>query len=251
MIYPIKNLKNTLFIDIETVPQRRYYADLPDIFKKLWSKKAYSLDKGLDLSDEGAVSMSYANKAGIFAEFAKIICISVAYITPNDTLRIKSLAGDEEVDILRDFASLLISHYPDTNGYYLCGHNIKEFDIPFLCRRMVSHGVEMPNMLDIAGKKPWQTEHLIDTMDLWRFGDIKNYTSLELLASTLGVATPKDDIDGSMVAHTYYEENDLARIVTYCQKDVVTVANVMNKFTDQPLLTEDQIEIIPWLASEV
>ncbi len=244
MIYPAKNLKSTLFLDIETVSAYKELKDLPDVFKKLWLKKAMTVDKNIDFTDEMAVEASYISKAGIYAEFSKIVCISFGFMAPDGVLRIKSIFGDDEKEILEKFAYLLKSHYPDTNGYYLCGHNIKEFDIPFICRRMVAHGIYMPNMLDIAGKKPWQTEHLIDTMDLWRFGDIKSYTSLELLAATLNIATPKDDIDGSMVGKTYWEENDLARIVTYCQKDVVTVARVMMKFTGQPDITEEKIEIV-------
>ncbi len=244
MIYPAKNLKSTLFLDIETVSEYKVVKDLPDVFKKLWLKKAVTLDKNIDLTKEEAIEASYIGKAGIYAEFSKIVCISFGFIAPDAGLRIKSIYGDDEKEILEKFAILLKTHYPDTNGFYLCGHNIKEFDIPVICRRMVKHCINMPNMLDIAGKKPWQTEHLIDTMDLWRFGDIKSYTSLELLAATLGIATPKDDIDGSMVGKTYWEENDLPRIVTYCQKDVVTVARVMMKFTGQPDIEEDKIEIV-------
>jgi 3'-5' exonuclease len=244
MIYPAKNLKSTLFLDIETVSEVKLHSELPEVFQKLWLKKANSIDKSLDITDTAAVEATYIGKAGIFAEFSKIVCISFGFITPEGGLRIKSIYGDEEKEVLEKFAHLLKTHYPDTNGYYLCGHNIKEFDIPFICRRMVKHGIYMPNMLDIAGKKPWQTEHLIDTMDLWRFGDIKSYTSLELLAATLGIATPKDDIDGSMVGKTYWQENDLPRIVTYCQKDVVTVARVMMKFTGQADIDDDKIEIV-------
>lgn len=244
MIYPAKNLKSTLFLDIETVSEEKSLNDLPEVFQKLWTKKASSIDKSLDITDPLAVEATYIGKAGIFAEFSKIVCISFGFITPEGGLRIKSIFGDVEKEILEKFAILLNTYYPDTSGYFLCGHNIKEFDIPFICRRMVKHGLSMPNVLDIAGKKPWQTEHLIDTMDLWRFGDIKSYTSLELLAATLGIATPKDDIDGSMVGKTYWEANDLPRIVTYCQKDVATVARVMMKFTGQPQIDDDKIEVV-------
>jgi 3'-5' exonuclease len=244
MIYPAKNLKNTLFIDVETVSEFKQYNELSDVFKKLWLKKAISADKSLDVTDSGAVEASYSSRAGIFSEFSKIVCISFGFISSEGRLRIKSIFGDDEKLILEEFAQLLKSHYPDANSYYLCGHNIKEFDLPFICRRMVKHGVFMPNMLDIAGKKPWQTEHLIDTMDLWRFGDFKSYTSLELLAATLGIETPKDDIDGSMVGKTYWDEEDLPRIVKYCQKDVVTVARIMMRFTGQQQISEEMIDIV-------
>ncbi len=244
MIYPAKNIKNTLFFDIETVSEFKSFDELSPVFKKLWTRKALSINKSMDPTDSVAIDNTYSGSAGIFAEFSKIVCISSGYITNDGKLRIKSFAGDDEIAILQDFANLLKSHYPDPNGYYLCGHNIKEFDVPFLCRRMVKHGVYMPNMLDIAGKKPWQTEHLIDTLDLWRFGDFKAYTSLELIAATLSIETPKDDIDGSMVGKTYWQENDLPRIVTYCQKDVVTVARIMMRFTDQNDILDDMVEVV-------
>lgn len=244
MIYPYKHLRKTLFIDIETVSEFRTYHELSDRYKALWMKKASRLNK-LDISkatDED-FSQAYTDKAGIFAEFGKVVCISCGFLSDGE-LRVKSLYGDDEVELLNNFAELLTTHYSDPNDYYLCGHNIKEFDIPYLCRRMVKHGAYMPNMLDIAGKKPWQTEHLIDTLALWRFGDYKNYTSLELLTAMLDIPTSKDDLDGSMVGHTYWEENDLERISRYCAKDVVTVAQVMMKYCGRPLLEEDQITII-------
>ncbi len=244
MIYPAKHLRSTLFIDIETVSQVKNFEELSESLQKLWIKKAYSLDKNLDLSDRDAIAQSYSSRAAIYAEFSKIVCISVGYINNHGKLRIKSIASHDEKQLLFDFSDLLKSHYPDTNNYYLCGHNIKEFDIPVLCRRMIVNGVFMPNMLDIAGKKPWQVEHLIDTMDLWRFGDFKSYTSLELLANILGIPTPKDDIDGSRVGHVYWVENDLDRISKYCQKDVATVARIMLKFTGQTDIADEAIDFV-------
>jgi 3'-5' exonuclease len=244
MIYPKKHLRNTLFIDIETVSQNKNFDELSFPMQKLWKKKSVSLDKSVNVDDQEAVSKSYQDRAAIYAEFSKIICISFGYFSAEGRLRIKSVSGHDEKELLQSFADLLVQYYPDPNSYYLCGHNIKEFDIPVLCRRMVINEVFMPNMLDIAGKKPWQLEHLIDTMDLWRFGDFKSYTSLDLLATILNIETPKDDIDGSMVGSVYWNDNDLPRIVVYCQKDVVTVARIMMKFTGQSIFGEDKIDII-------
>jgi len=200
----------------------------------------------MEMSDELA-STFYKEKAGIFAEFAKVVCISVGYLSNLDEdqpiLRIKSLYGDE-VDILQSFNEMMNIHYDDLDEYYLCGHNIKEFDIPFICRRNIINGLDLPRLLNISGKKPWQLKHLVDTMELWRFGDYKNYTSLALLAGCLNIPSPKDDIDGSKVGQVFWEKNDIDRIVTYCEKDVLTVAQVAMKFAGLALLEEENIEIV-------
>lgn len=242
-------LKRCLFIDIETVSEYPSYDDLPETKKYLWDIKAAQLVRntnlGLTVSDAAVL---YKEKAGIFSEFAKVVTISMGFLSFDDdkpvTIRIKSLAGDDELKILKDFANILQNHYHDPDSNRLCGHNVKEFDIPFLCRRMVIHQIAFPSILDISGKKPWQTSHILDTMDMWRFGDYKNYTSLNLLAGTLGVASPKDDIDGSMVGPIYWEEGDIDRIVTYCQKDVVTVIQVVMKFAGLPLFDDNKIEYL-------
>ena len=239
MIYPYKHLSSTLFVDIETVHAYQSFEELPERMQPLWARKASRILNKEDLTEED-LSNAYESKAGIFAEFGKIVCISCGYLSDGN-LRVKAIKDHDEKALLNEFANLLISHFDDPGGYYLCGHNIKEFDIPYICRRMVVHGIYMPNMLDIAGKKPWQTQHLIDTMDLWRFGDYKNYTSLNLLTATLDIPSPKDDIDGSMVSSVYWNDDDLDRIATYCNKDVVTVAQVMMRYCDKPLLEEDQV----------
>lgn len=243
-MYHSDHLKTTLFLDIETVPEFKSYGELTEIRQKLWKKKARSLDKSLDVDNADAVAGSYSQRAGIYSEFSKIICISVGYLNSDGHLRIKSFFGDSEKQILLDFVTLLQLHYNDPGQHFICGHNIKEFDIPFLCRRLLIHQIGLPTLLQISGKKPWQTEYLMDTMDLWRFGDIKSYTSLELLATTLGIETPKGDIDGSQVAEVYYNQGDIHRIVNYCQKDVVTVVQIMMRFCYQPLLSTTDIEIV-------
>lgn len=243
-------LKRCLFIDIETVSEYPDFESLPDHKKILWSLKATqirrSLSSGIEqLSTDAEI---YNEKAGIFSEFAKVVCISMGFLHFEEGIptevRIKSLAGDEEARILEDFSRVLINHYNDPENSRICGHNIKEFDIPFLCRRMVINEVRFPPLLDISGKKPWQTTHILDTMDMWRFGDYKNYTSLQLLAATLGIVSPKDDIDGSMVSKVFWLEEDIERIVKYCQKDVVTVVQIMMKFAGLPLFSDESIEYI-------
>ena len=248
MIIPKKILKNTLFIDIETVSATAHFEELSEEMQTLWMKKSqkFKIDKDREMTPILAAGF-YREKAGIFAEFAKIACITVGYLS-NDkgeetALRLKSFAGEEKA-LLEEFNDLLNNHYARPDEHYLCGHNIKEFDVPFLCRRCVVNGIELPHLLNISGKKPWQVAHLLDTMELWRFGDYKNYTSLVLLAGTLGIPSPKDDIDGSMVGHVYWEEDDIDRIITYCEKDVVTVAQVVMKFAGMDLIGEDRIEVV-------
>jgi len=233
------NLENILFIDIETVPMCADFDQLPDIYKKLWTRKAEFLPK----KPEDTPATIYS-RAGIYAEFGKIICISVGAmktINSKKSFKIKSFFGDDEKKLLEDFVKLLNTQFSKKENL-LCGHNIKEFDIPYLSRRMIINGVKLPVMLDLAGKKPWEVGHL-DTLELWKFGDYKNFTSLELLATIFGIPTPKDDIDGSDVARVYYIEKDLKRIVTYCQKDVLTVAQLMLKYQGKQLIKESDVII--------
>jgi DNA polymerase elongation subunit (family B) len=180
-------------------------------------------------------------RAGIYAEFGKIICISVGAFSKAE-FRLKSFSGDDEKKLLTEFAELLRKRY-NKPEHLLCAHNGKEFDFPYIARRMVVLGIPVPTILDLAGKKPWEVNHL-DTMELWKFGDFKNYTSLELLAAILDIPTPKEDIDGSQVAEVYYKLNDLNRIVHYCTKDVLTVAQIFRRYRGEPLIAENQIVIV-------
>ncbi len=230
------NLKNILFLDIETVPQYAAYDEVPADFGKLWEKKVQTLRK-----EEESIDDSY-RRAGIYAEFGKIICISCGYFTTGNKFRIKSFYGHNEKKLLLEFSEVLLKHF-NSSDKFLCAHNGKEFDFPFLCRRMVIHQLALPSILDTAGKKPWEVSHL-DTMELWKFGDYKSYTSLNLLALILGIPTPKDDIDGSMVWKVYWEEKNLERIVTYCQKDVLTVAQILRKFRREELIPIEEMEIV-------
>lgn len=229
-------VENILFLDIETVPQQAEYALLSDRWKKLWNKKATQIAKNEETPEE-----LYA-RAGIYAEFGKVICISVGYLSvvnKDVKLRVKSFYGDNEAELLRAFCEMLDTKF-DPNLYFLCAHNGKEFDFPYLCRRILVNGITMPRLLDLSGKKPWEVKHL-DTMQLWKFGDFKSYTSLDLLAAVFDIDTPKNDLDGSMVFDTYYRENDLERIRKYCQKDVSTLASIFLRFHNLPAISENQI----------
>ncbi len=235
-----------LFFDIETVSSHASYEELADNMKILWKTKANAFTRSFDEPmTESQVADFFEKKAAIFAEFGKVICISVGrFAMEKDQtlkLKVKSFAGDDEKRVLIEFGQMLDKRF-SKDEHRICGHNIKEFDIPYLCRRMMIHQVPFPRILNLSGKKPWETAH-IDTMQYWKFGDVKHYTSLNLLSAILGIESPKDDIDGSKVGEVYWKDKDLARIVEYCQKDAVTVAQLYLYFNHKPLLTKDQIEI--------
>jgi len=233
-------IQNILFLDIETVPQYPSFESVPDEWKELWSAKAAAL---LRNREDETVERIY-ERAGIYAEFGKIVCISCGVVQGSENnrkLAIKSFAGQDERMILSSFCDML-TKWSATETKYLCAHNGKEFDFPYICRRLIINRLPIPVVLNIAGKKPWEVTHL-DTMEFWKFGDFKNYTSLNLLAHVLDVPTPKDDIDGSMVARVYYEEDNIERIVTYCQKDVVTIAQIFLRMIGEDLIRDENIGI--------
>ena len=229
-------MNNVLFLDIETVPQKENWSEVPEITKELFSKKtAYQRKEEITPED-------FYERAGIWAEFGKIICISVAYftnVTQERNLRVTSFSGDNEKQILIDFKQLLETHF-NKPYHVLCAHNGKEFDFPYIARRMIIHQIELPLKLNLFGKKPWEVPHL-DTMELWKFGDYKHYSSLQLLTSILGIPSPKDDIDGSEVARTYYKDKNLERIVSYCEKDTIAVAQLLIRFNNENLIEEKEI----------
>ena len=235
--YPVNNI---LFLDIETVPQYESYQELPEEWKALWDIKAGYLIRNKEVE---SVETIYP-KAGIYAEFGKIICISCGFIQgsgEHKRMILKSFYGDNESILLFEFSEML-RKWSAGEQRYLCAHNGKEFDFPYLCRRMIIHGMKLPSVLNLSGKKPWEIPH-IDTMELWKFGEYKNFISLNLLAHALGVPTPKDDIDGSQVGEVYWAQRDLLRIVTYCQKDVVTVAQVYLRLQGETQIRPENIEI--------
>jgi DNA polymerase elongation subunit (family B) len=231
------DLQQVLVLDIETVPQYPTFNELPADYQQLWDQKTRFQRR------DGETAAEFYSRGGILAEFGKIICISVGIFskkTETLSLRVKSFYGDEEKDVIQSFIDLL-NKQPDS--LILCAHNGKEFDFPYLCRRMLINGLQIPVQLNIHGKKPWEIMHL-DTMDLWKFGDYKNYTSLNLLAAVFNIPSPKDDIDGSMVHKVYWEDNDLERIRIYCEKDVITTAQILLKFKSLPALSSNHITIV-------
>ena len=229
------DLHNMMVLDIETVPQYSTHDQVPLHLQKLWDLKTQYQRK--EETAEG-----FYSRAGIWAEFGKIICISVGIFTQgkNTGLRVKSFASHEEKALLLDFSALLESQ---PNSLILCAHNGKEFDFPYICRRMLIHSIKFPPQLELTGKKPWEINHL-DTMELWKFGDYKNFTSLSLLTAIFDIPTPKDDIDGSQVGHIYWNENDLERISTYCQKDVVATAQLIRRYRGEELIKDECITLV-------
>jgi uncharacterized protein YprB with RNaseH-like and TPR domain len=241
-VLPNIALDQLLLLDIETTPAVKAFDCLPENMQSLWLDK---IAKTAPDSSEG--EELYADRAGIFAEFGKIVCISVGFFTVENgryQLRIKSIYHDDEKLLLSSFLELVNKFYIKNPKFQFAGHNIKEFDIPFICRRSVINLLSLPPALQLHNLKPWEVP-MLDTMQLWRFGDFKNYTSLKLLTAVLGIPTPKDDIDGSMVAKVYYgEANGLERIVTYCQKDVVAVGQLLMRFKGVPLIEDGDVVYI-------
>lgn len=232
------NIQDLLVIDIETVSQKPSFNSLDEEWQDLWTRKTGALNKAeIDAS-------SLYERASIYAEFGKIIVIGLGIFHGQGDdlqLRVKAISNDNEVELLTEFAHLLETHF-NKEQHRLVAHNGKEFDFPYICRRMLINGIKIPRILDISGKKPWEIQH-IDTMELWKFGDYKNFTSLNVLAKCFNIPSPKDDIDGSLVGHTYWQLNDLERISTYCKKDIVTTAQILLKFKLMESLKEDKILI--------
>jgi predicted PolB exonuclease-like 3'-5' exonuclease len=232
------NLEHILFLDIETVPEQPSFNELDDDKKELWEHKSQYQRKDEYTAEE------FYDRAGIWAEFGKIVCISVGYFNisgASRSFRVTTFHGDE-AKLLTDFKTLLEGHF-SAQKYMLCGHNAKEFDFPFIARRMLINRIDLPSKLNMFGKKPWEIPH-IDTMELWKFGDYKHFTSLKLMANVLGIPSPKGDIDGSMVREVYYKDNDLNRIIKYCELDVVTTAQVFLRLKNEKLLETDEIKSV-------
>lgn len=229
------NLKHILFLDIETVPQYMDYEQLPHKAKYFWDKKS----SFFRANDESAKEVY--QRAGIYAEFGKVVCISVGIFTAgSEGFKLKSFAGSDEKAILKDFIDVLIK-MEGKHPVILCAHNGKEFDYPYLSRRMLINGLKLPEVLNIAGKKPWEIKHL-DTLDLWKFGDYKHYTSLDLLTHIFEIQSPKEDIDGSMVSKVFYAENDIQKIVKYCESDVLAVGQLLLRYMNKPLIKDEMVE---------
>jgi predicted PolB exonuclease-like 3'-5' exonuclease len=224
------NLEKILFLDIETVPLVYKYTDLNETLRDLWDRK-WQYNRDISPQEQ-------YNKAGIYAEFAKVVCIGLGYYKEGK-FKVGTIASVDEHEILTQFADFLAASFNGPQNI-LCAHNGKEFDFPFLCRRLIINGIPLPKLLQIQGLKPWEVPHL-DTMDMWKFGDYKNYSSLNLLAHIFGIPSPKGDMDGSKVASAFYEENGLDRIAEYCKKDVITLAKVYSRFSGVSQLADQDV----------
>jgi predicted PolB exonuclease-like 3'-5' exonuclease len=233
------NYNKILFFDIETVPLTYEFKDLEERAQGLWDRKTRFLQERDNLSPD-----ELYEKAGIYAEFGKVVCISMGFVLQKEgetQIRVKSIANKNEKILLQEYIDLLNSYY-NSPDFLFCAHNGKEFDIPFLCRRILINGLKLPFILNVAGKKPWEIKHL-DTMELWKFGDFKNYTSLDLLTYIFNIPTPKYDMDGSQVAKVFYEEKNLDRIIHYCEKDVIATIQLFRKYQGDSIIDEEFIQI--------
>ena len=233
--------EDILFIDIETVPQKAGFGELPEHFQKLWDKKS------VYFRDENQAASDVYERAGIYAEFGKIICISAGVIIQKNGerfYRVKSFHDSDEKKLLSDFNDML-QKFTSNPGKKLCAHNGLEFDYPYIARRTLINGLRLPKILDVSGAKPWEIkDRLLDTLQLWKFGDYKNYTSLDLLCAVFNIPTPKDDIDGSQVAQVYYQEGDLDRIIRYCEKDTLALANLMLRYKGEPIISINNLLVV-------
>lgn len=239
---PHINLRDLIFIDIETVPTASSYNELNISMKELWAAKHAFIKDENESAEDG-----YLKRAGVYAEFAKIICICIGYFhldkkSNKKNFRIKSFAGDDERILLEEFIHVIDKNF-GAERFHFCGHNIREFDLPFICRRILINHLSLPEILDKSGKRPWEMQD-VDTLQLWKFGDFKHYTSLKLLAEILGIPTPKNDIEGKDVCRVYWQENGLSRITEYCRKDVITVARLLLRFKGEKELLSDEDVII-------
>lgn len=233
----IPELRDILFLDIETVAITNDFQSLDERLKVQWSRKASFLKRGDEQSDEDL----FHERAGIYAEFGKIICISVGKLFDHESgdlgLKTKAFYGHDEAVLLQEFKEMLVKL---GDSVKLCAHNGKEFDFPYMCRRMLVNNIALPAALNLAGKKSWQVEHM-DTMEMWKFGDYKHYTSLDLLACIFNIASSKSDIDGSKVNSVYYQQGDLEKIKNYCTADVLVLAQLFLKMKSLPTLKGENV----------
>ncbi len=233
--------EDILFIDIETVPQKEDFKELPEQLQKLWDKKSSFF------RNETQSASDVYERAGIYAEFGRIICISAGvFIQKNGDryYRVKSFHDEDEKKLLAEFNDML-EKFTSNPAKRVCAHNGLEFDYPYIARRTLINNLKLPKILDIAGAKPWEIkDRLLDTLQFWKFGDYKNYTSLDLLCAVFNIPTPKDDIDGSMVAHVYYKEGDLDRIIRYCEKDTLALANLFLKYKGENIVLHENMLVV-------
>lgn len=238
----IPELRDILFLDIETVACTNDYQSLDERIRTQWERKASWLKRDEDVNDE----QLFYQKAAIYAEFGKVVCIGVGMLRENEkgepVLKLKAYYGHDEKAVLTDFRLML--EKLNTQSVKLCAHNGREFDFPYLSRRMLVNGIPLPALLDLSGKKPWEVSHL-DTLEMWKFGDYKHYTSLDLLAALFNIPSSKNGMDGSMVNTVYYEEHNLEKIKKYCLSDVVVLTQLYMRLKSLPSIPEQNIEEVP------
>lgn len=240
-MFELISLEDILFIDIETVPQKGDFKELSEQFQKLWDKKSSFFRN----EDQNAADVY--ERAGIYAEFGRIICISAGVIIQKNGeryYRVKSFHDQDEKKLLSGFNDML-DKFTSNAAKRICAHNGLEFDYPYIARRTLINGLKLPKILDVAGAKPWEIkDRLLDTLQMWKFGDYKNYTSLDLLCAVFNIPTPKDDIDGSQVAQVYYHEGDLDRIIRYCEKDTLALANLFLRYKGEPIIHNENMLVV-------
>lgn len=234
----VPELRDILFIDIETVASTDDYGALDERMKMQWSRKANFFKHDSHLTDEAL----FHERAGIYAEFGKIVCIAVGKYTDQESgemaLKTKVYFDDHEGDLLMNFKQMIEKF--DAANLRFCAHNGKEFDYPYLCRRFLINSIPLPAVLNLSGKKPWEVQHL-DTMEMWKFGDYKHYTSLDLLAALFHIPSSKDKIDGSQVNYVYHHDKDLEKIAEYCRADIIVLAQLFLKLKGYPLISDNNI----------
>lgn len=247
MNFPRQNLKRILFLDIETATAVPNYSELNEELKEFWKIRYQRQVHIQDNITDDELASYFENKAAIFAEYAKIVCISVGFLTSDKEdaeFRVKSFFGDDERQILIDFSDLLGAHFYDPFSCFICGHNIKEFDIPFLCRRYIVNNLPLPIIMNITGHKPWQIHHLLDTLELWKFGDYKHYSSLDLLCNILSIESPKNEMSGKDVSRKYWDGH-IEEITHYCERDVVATARVYLRCIGANIFSDEKIVFAP------
>lgn len=227
-------IQDVLFLDIETVPLYAEYDELEGMEKYLWDRTARYIN-----TEEETDSETYA-QAGVYAEFGRIVCICVGNIGIDNEcefLKLRCFYNDDERNLLLEFKSFLQKLNTAT---ILCAHNGKAFDFPFICRRMLINGIELPEIFVNSENKSSELQHL-DTLEFWKFGDYQHFTSLEHLAHLFKLESSKKDIDRGSVQKVYYSQNDPQKIVDYCFNDVVTIAQLLLRFNNQNTIRTENI----------
>lgn len=216
--------RNFLFMDIETARIQDKLTTNTELFKS-WEYKRRK--EGETLVKD--LKKSFEHKAALYAEFGKVVCISIGKIV-DEKLVVQSYYGDDEKEVLEKIKKVLTAFYKKFPDLMLCGHSIIGFDIPFLMRRMIINGIQVPSFLDLTTSKPWTlSDDIVDIAQIWKTTGFYG-ASLVNMSHAMGLPSPKEDIDGSMVSDTYYREKDgLKRIVKYCEQDVFATVNIVQK----------------------